>query len=87
MVTLNVNKGCKGNVSTIVLAQQRAMVATLRATPPASMRKTRTQNSLHYVVRWFNVRIIMYLDILFNSLAAIVVTASDKRGGKAWVRG
>ena len=45
------------------------------------MRKTRTQNSLSYVVRWFHVLIIMYLDIPFNSLAAIVVTASDKRWG------
>ena len=30
----------------------------------------------------------MYLDIPFNSLAAIVVAASDKRWGeKAWVEG
>jgi len=32
----------------------------------------------------------MYLDVLFNSLAAIVVTVSDKRWGawgeKAWAR-
>ena len=55
---------------------------------PACLRKTRTQNSLSCVLRWFHVRTIMHLDITFNSLATIVVTASDKRWGeKAGVLG